>query len=797
MFKNYIKVALRSLIRHKGYSFINIAGLAVGIASFILIGLYVQYELDYDKFNENYERIYRVEQLKDYSGQKMMAGVTDVPLGPALIRDFPEITSAVRLRPTGVLISRDGNTAYFEENGLHAENSLFEIFTFPLLKGDSKSALSDRFSIVMTERLAQKYFPDNDALGNIVQIEGRFDFTVTAIAKNPPPNSHFTFDYIVPFSFYEFLMRNQGLELTDDWNSSVIQTYVLLHENYDPGFVSDKLRYALKNYTGENNTTELYLKPLGRIHLYSNIYGEIGVNSDITIIYLFAVVAVVTLLIGCANYTNLAVAYSAGRAREIGVRKVVGSFRCSLIAQFLSESLLLSGLATLFAIALVELFLPEFNNIIEKDLSFASFDNLVMAPAALLLILAIGLISGIYPAFYLSSLNPSKVLKSSTNMGRSNSPIRRILVISQLVISTLLIIGTLIAQGQLSFLQNKSLGYDTDNIVINSLTNYDGISRQQVETLKNNLLLNSQVNEVALSCCLPNMITYSLEAGWEGAGEGEKTKVYLNYIDYDYIDTYNFTMKEGRSFSIDFPSDEISGCLINETAVSTFGWDNPLGKSLNSNGKSYTVIGVVKDYHFQPLNYAIAPMMMIVAYEQLPQQIYLSASIASQNISELINSLNESTKSIFPKDMIGFKYLNEQYQYYYDDLDGIIKTIGYFAVLAIFIASLGLYSLVSYMIRQRRREIGIRKVFGAPIGGLVGLLASEFIKMMVIANLIAFPIAYYGFNKLLQNYAYRIDINVGIFLLTGLISFLIVAGSVGYQVIRAALTNPIETLRYE
>lgn len=797
MLSNYLKVAFRYLAKNRAYSLINVVGLAVGIAAFIMIGLYIVYELSYDKFNANYNNIYRVEQLKDYSGQKIEAGVTDVPLGPALVRDFPEISEAVRLRPTGVLISGNDNVTYFEENGLYAENSLFKIFTFPLLKGEADSTLSDPFSIVLTKNLADKYFPDGDALGNEVEIEGRFIFTVTAIAENPPSNSHFKFDYIIPFSFYLYLMRNQGLELTDNWNSSVIQTYVLLNKDNDPGAIGAKLRFALNNYIGESNTTELYLKPLGRIHLHSNIYGEIGANNDIKIIWLFAIIAAATLLIGCANYANLAIAYSIGRAREIGVRKVAGSNKFSLFVQFLSEATILSGLALLLSFALVELLLPEFNNLIERNLSFAPIGNLSTLAPILLLLPLIGIISGFYPAVYLSSLSPAKILKSSDDMGRGNSPLRRILVIMQLAISTLLIIGTLVTYSQLNYLQNKSLGYSTDGIVINSITNYDGISHDKVETLKNKLLLNPLIYHVALSYCMPNMITYSLEAGWEGAEEEEKTRVYLNYIDNDYIETYNLKIKKGRGFSPEFPSDSRNACVVNETAVSRFGWDNPIGKSLYNMGKSYKVIGVIKDYHFQPLNYAVAPMMMVTTHEQLPQQIYLSAKIAPWKISESIGFMNETTKSVFPQDILGFTYLDEQFHNYYEDLKGMAKAIGYFAGLAIFIASMGLYSLVSFMIERRRREIGIRKVFGCPTRQLVGLLAGEFLKVMIIANLIAFPIAYYGFNRLLEYYAYKIDINFEIFLLAILISFSIISGSISYQIIKAARANPVETLRYE
>jgi len=794
MFKNYLKITLRNIAKQKSYSFINIAGLALGMALFILVARFIQLEFSFDKFNKNYNRLSRVEYNLDGKGR--FIAFSRPPVGEALTRDFPEIEQYTRFQNMNdgkLLAYRDKK--FPEDNGWWVENSFFELFSYRLLKGDPKSALAVPNSIVLSVDLAEKYFPDEEPLGQVLRYDNTIDCKVTGIIEDCPTNSHINYNFLISYPTYKTIAGNDYFE---NWNNIANYTYVMLAENVNLEELNKKLYDVLKKYWRDDVDVPLYLKPLSQFHFHSNVLGEIGLRGDMSKIYIFSAIGLFILLIACINFMNLSTARSAKRTREVGMRKVVGANKFSLVKQFLSESILFAFLALMLAVVLAEIFLPIFNKIIGRTLTLNFFDNWPLSIGLIGIALIVGLISGSYPAFYLSSFQPVTILNSPAYAQSSNAAIRKFLVVFQFVISIILIVGTLVIYRQMHYMKNTDLGYDHEQIIHTQLLRMDRETISKYQTFKNELLNNPDILNASISRDIPSFSSSStVILGWEGSNEDDRAYVNINRIDHNFLDTYGIQLIDGRNFSPSQSSDSIIHCIINETAVKQFGWDNAIGKRLG--GNNY-VIGVVKDFHYTSLRCQINPLVLFPPDEPNPARRtrdILSIKIAPHNIDETLAFIKNKFEAIFPNDVFEYRFFDEDFDWMYRQEIRVAKTIGYFSIIAIFIACLGLFGLASFMAEQRTKEIGIRRSLGATIPGITLLLSKEFTKWIVIANIIALPVGYFIMNRWLQRFAYRTNIGILIFIITGTLALVIALITVSYQSIKAAVTNPVESLRYE
>jgi putative ABC transport system permease protein len=791
MISNYLKTTLRSITKRKVYSLINISGLAIGIAVFILIALYIRYEFSFDRFNENYHRICRVEKEVTLSGGKQKQTKTPFPLAPILVDNFPEVVDAVRLTFTSGHFSSHQVQMSFEKHGLYADPSFFDIFTFHLIKGNPKDALRQPFSIVLTEELAEKYFPGEEPIGKILKFEDEFDLKVTGVMENPPANSHFKSRYIISFPTFKDINLYNPI---GDWNSDFSFTYILLQNNNSSETLNQKISPLLFNYI-KNNKSTLYLKPLKDIH-FSLLVNELGANTDITIIYLYIALAVFILAIACINFMNLSTAYSSVRAKEIGIRKAVGSTRLALIQQFLSESVFLAVISLFIAFILAILFLPVFGDIVHRELGLNLFRDWLFILGMLVMGILVGLIAGSYPAFFLSSLRPARILKRNI-VEKSKSPFsRKFLVGFQFLISLVLIIATMVIYRQLNYVKERDYGFEKDNILMATFKSKVPEQLSQYEVLKSELLKHPDILNAAVSNNRIFNNAPDIHINWEGASQGEKMRIYYNVVDYDFLGTFGLEIKEGRKFSRSFSTDRKKACILNETAVRKFGWKSPLGKKIYNN--RFTVVGVIKDFHVFSAFYEIPPYMLMMLSEELTGYRTVSIRISPRHVSETKRFIEEKFQAFFPRNIVDFKLLSEGFdKIFYETVEGVGKTFGFFSFLTIFIAMIGLLGLVSYSAQRRTKEIGIRKVLGASIANIFYLLSREFLKLQLIANLIAWPLAYFILNQILQQFAYRIDIGLWIFILAGIATLVISLVTVSAQILKAALANPISALRYE
>ena len=789
MFKNYLTIAIRNLVRHKGYSLINIAGLAIGMACCLLIVLYVQYEFSYDRYHENVEQIYRVV---DESGAQ-----TPGLMAPALLDDFPPIIHATRIKHFEKALISYGNKRFYEDRVFFADPSVFEVFTFPLIKGNSKTALQAPYSMVITQEMAGKYFGEDDPIGKTITYDNKHDFTITGVLENVPQNSHFKFDFLVSFATASDVFPNAGLDKWNYWSAT--HTYVLLPKDYPPTELEQQFPDFVIKYLGkgwvESFQTRLHLQPLKQIHLHSNLWGEIEPNSDIKYIYLFSAIAFSILLIACINYMNLSTARYANRAREVGMRKVLGANRIQLIKQFMGESILMAFIALLLAAALMELFLPAFCSLIDRELVVNYLDNWLLLPDIIGIAMFVGIVSGSYPAFYLSAFQPLAVLRKTLQTGLARSRLRRALVVLQFVISVVLIIATIIIYGQLNYIRNRKLGFNKEQVVV--LPIRDNHVRQKTESVKNELRQNPNIISATASSYIPGGMKWITSFSWEGQRDDEDNTMGFSCIDHDFIQTFEIELVAGRDFSRDFVTDAKQAFIINEAAVKKTGWNSPIGKRVTRFYPEFvqgSVIGVIKDFHLESLYKTIKPLVLLIDPEGFQ---YLSVRIRPNDIPGTLDFIKKKWTEFSPNRPFEYFFLDNYFDKLYKAEEKLGQIFGYFTFLAIFIACLGLFGLASFATEQRTKEIGIRKVLGASIVGIVLLLSKDFTKLVIVSNLIAWPIAYYAMNRWLQDFAYRINIGVGTFLLAGAIALIIALLTVGFQAVKAALANPVEALRYE
>lgn len=812
-----MKITIRNIWRQKGYSFINIAGLAIGIACFVLILLFIQDELSYDSYHEKADRIYRLERQGFFNGQDYRTFITAHPTAPAIVADYPEVEAGVRIWDVDLNV-RNWNNQFIEETIFFTDQELFDVFDFGLTSGDRLSALTEPNSIVITESMANKYFNGIDVIGKPLKVQwedSEIVFNVTGILKPMPANSHFHAEFLASYSTLRPLMG----ERLDVWVSNSISTYLMLRPEADPEQLTAKFPDMVTKYMGdvvrsllgpEADVTSIFqftLRPLTEIHLHSDLQFEIEPSGSIATVITFTAIALFMILIAVINFMNLATARSARRAREVGIRKVVGANRKQLIGQFLGESLILTYFAALVALLIVWLTLPSFNAFTLKELSIGWSSNLYFYPGLFLLATVVGFLSGTYPAFFLSSYRPVKVLKGGTVSvrGRRTSRLRQGLVILQFAISIALIFSTLAVSRQLSYFQKKDLGFNKERVVVIPIR--DNTIQDRIETVKSELLKQPQVISAGASSRVPGSHGFSDTVfRGEGSPEGDMVVITIITVDQDFLPGLEVDILAGRNFSREFPSDWEDAVIINELAAEKLGWksaDEAVGKIIYSieevDPPTYSekkVVGVTSSFHIKSLHHDLEPLLMHTGHVYGNLE-FLSVRISGDDISGTLAFMKEKWAEFSPGFPFDYFFLDENFENQYAAEIRMRTIFQYFTILTIFIACLGLLGLASFATEQRTKEIGIRKTLGASVTGITALLGREFVILVLLANLIALPTGHYLISRWLENFAYQADIGAAIYFAAALIALVIAVLTVSFQAVKAANANPVNALKYE
>jgi len=801
MLRNYITVAIRNLLRQRGFAVINILGLTIGLTVAALIILYIVHEMGYDRFHENHNRVFRVAIDGEISGQPLNVAVSSPPFGPALKNDYPEVVDFVRLDQAGTTLFAIGEKKFYEDDILYADSGFFRIFTVPLIHGDPITALEGSAKIVLSESTAKKYFGEEYPIGQVIRFNDQFELTVSGVCKDYPDNSHFRFNALISFKTRADMAFPGWL---NSWGNLSMWTYIKLEQHASLDSLESKLPGFLPRYFSEeiesaNLRFDPYLQPVTDIHLHSNLMAEIGSNSDISYVYLLMSITIFILVLASINFMNLSTAKSANRAKEVGIRKVLGADRKSLILQFIGESVVISMISLFITLILIELLLPTFNQITGKNLDMQYILDWQITLGFIILALMVGIFAGSYPAFYLSAFHPLRVLQGRIKAGSSNSLLRNILVFIQFTISIALIIGTVIIFRQLNFIKDKDLGFDEENVVVITLRNEE--SRKKGAVIKNEFLSNPDVTGISLTNGYPGGTLSGTGYFPEGYGEEDPWLLYGFSVDPDFIDkTARMSIIEGRNFSAEFPSDS-TAILINETLMSDLGWnEDPVGRIINSNNVDsiqFRVIGVLGDFHNQSLHSRIKPILLQFLRDD-PRFILIR--IRDKDPRSVLNELELAWKDIYPEIPFEYEYLDSRIEEFYEFEDKIGKIFIYFTLFAMFIAALGLYGLATYISEQRTKEIGIRKAMGSTVRHVSFLLSKDFAKPVLLANLFAWPLAWFTMKEWLQNFEYQTEISLEIwwiFAVAGFLALLLSLITVNIKTIRAASSNPVDALRYE
>jgi putative ABC transport system permease protein len=801
MFLNYLKVAFRTIKSYKGYSFINMAGLAMGITVAGLISIWVFDELSFDRFNKNITNIHRV-CVDLEAGTHMVLAMSMPELGEVLTDSFSEVKNFARIsRPERSSIKFE-DLEFHENFVCYADNSMFDVFTFPFTAGDPQKALLNPYSVVISQAMATKYFEDSNPIGKVLEIGGTTDYVVTGVFEDIPYNSHVRFD--IAKSFETLYSENQ--QDMENWLNIQYYTYLLLADGVDPDIVEQKLPRVIETYLGETlramgGSLVLFLQPLKRIHLYSKIGGEIMAQGDIIYVYLFSGIAFFVLALACINFINLATARSSTRALEIGVRKTLGSSRTSIIVQFLSESVLFSTIALFIATAAIQTIQPWFESLLGRPMSGNRMQTHWHLLGGIGVAVCVGILAGSYPAVYLSSFRPVHVLKSGFSTGISRSLFRNGLVVFQFSVSILLIIGTLTVYQQIHYMKNKDLGYEKNHLlIIPEAQNL--LQRMSFPVVREELMKVPGVLNVSGSAPVPTRGIQHDIFYPEGLTKAQPQKLTRIDIDPDYIPTMGIEVVAGRNFSTDFSTDPEESLLINETAARYLGWADPLGKTFTfypgrgGRGGLATrkVVGVVKDFHMTSLHSRIDPLVLVYNYSRI---LYITVKIFPENMSDTIRLLKSKWESLDPQRPFDYFFLDSSLDRQYRSEERVGSLSFYFSLLAIFLACLGLFGLTAYIAERRTKEIGIRKVLGASAVKIVQLLSGEFFLLVAVSNILAWPIAYFGLSLWLRNYSYRINVTFYDMLIAGLLALVIAIPTVSFQSIKAALSNPVDALRFE
>jgi putative ABC transport system permease protein len=808
MIRNYLKTAVRNLWKNKGFAAINILGLAIGLATCLLILIFVMDELSYDRWNENADRIYRLDNEISFSGNHFDQVTDPAPAGPAIRRDYPEVEKEVRLNTGLDLLIRKGNQTIKENKVVFADSTFFEVFSLPLIVGDLHTALIAPRTIVISERMAQKYFNGGDALGKELVVRDSIPYKVTGVMANMPEESHFHFDFVVSLSESEYAKR------TDQWLSNNFYTYLLLKKGADAKQFEKKLGGLINKYIAPMMQSVLHLSmgdfykngnkyvftltPLAAIHLHSNKMDEIEPNGNMQYVYIFSAIAFFILLIACVNFMNLSTARSANRAKEVGIRKVLGSMRSGLVVQFLMESVLLSFTGLLLALGLAWLLLPVFNDLAAKQMTMGLFSRPFLLPSLLLLMLVVGLLAGSYPALFLSGFSPIEVLKGKLSRGFKAGWLRNGLVVLQFSISILLIFGTVVIYRQLAFIRNRSIGFNRDQVLVveDAWMLGDGY-----RVYENELARLPGVEGVTATGFLPTADWRSDNTYFLSPDLDLKKGISIQQwsVDDKYVPVLGMQMLAGRNFSPDFLTDS-TGLIVNEAFVRKAGMLHPVGEKLYtiddiSTKKliTYHIVGVVKDFNFNSLRQVVTPVGLFLR----PDHGRIAMRVQTQHLSGLISQVEAGWHRIAPTLPFAYTFMDDQFNSIYrteQRMGGISLS---FSMLAIFIACLGLFGLAAYAAEQRTREVGIRKVLGASVRGIIGLLSRDFLVLVLVSALIALPLAWWAMQHWLQDFAYRINIGWEIALLALVVAAGIAMLTVCLQALRAALANPVKSLRTE
>lgn len=804
MFKNYLKIAFRSLKKQKSYSFINIFGLAIGLTCFVLIGLFVQYELSYDTFHQHSYRTYRVISENPGNGYLGLDGssITPVPMAATMKQDFPEIEYATYFGNSQSLLVYGEHS--FIESGVAADGDFFNIFSYQWYKGNAETALTDPNSIILTNTLATKLFGDENPIGKIIaQVYSNgnsISKTITGVIADPPENSHFDFQYVInnqSSPYYEYNVK--------EWSNTGVYTFITLKKGISQESFSEKLSgfadtYILTSryYQSNPDKSPIHaLQPLEDIHLKSSqLNFNPSATGDIKFVYMFAIIAVIILLIACVNYMNLSTARSLTRAKEVGVRKSVGAIRSNLMMQFISEAVVISLLSIVTATFIIVGFLPIFSELVDRELTSQIFLSWEFWILAIITSLLVGIISGSYPAFFMSKLKPALILKSQVNGGKGNTFLRNTLVVTQFTITIVLIISSIVVFKQLDYIRTTDTGLERDQII--SISSSDPELWNRFETLEQELLKNPAIQSISTSQFQPtSMTSRTTLTEWDELDKDKELQIYISPVGFNFVELLGIDVIAGRSFSEELYNETSTDYLLNEAALKELGWSaqEAIGKSFAAWGSEGTIVGIVKDFNFLSLYQDIAPLTLML--NPTNNQRYVLAKITSDNVEETITSLKTTFKELSPAFPFSYSFLDENYTNMYKSDLRLGSIFNYFTLLALIIACLGLFGLATFVTQQRTKEIGIRKVLGASLFQIISLLNKDFLKLVGISFMIAAPIGWYLAQNWLEDFAFKITINPIIFLVAGISTFSIALLTVSYKSIKTAIANPVESLKSE
>ncbi|MCC6287433.1 MAG: ABC transporter permease [Chitinophagaceae bacterium] len=808
MFRNYLKIAIRNLMKYRFISFINLFGLTIGLTCCLLITTYILNELSYDKWNTKAENIYRVTRTFKNTNGNIALKLSSIspPFGYYFPTEFPEIQKMTRLLENGPIPTRYKDKIFNEKGLYFADENLFDVFSLKIIRGNAKKALEAPFSVMMTEETAKKYFGDEDPINKVIRFNSQFDAKVNGIYKSFPSNSHMHPEMLVSFNTLKDSTVYGENGLRTNWGNNSFFTYLLLPPRYNaanlerrfPAFIDKHMADEYKGYKPSSLTT-LGLQKLTDIHLYSHTDYEAEPNGDISRVYIFSAIALFILLIACINYMNLSTARSTLRAKEIGIRKVIGAGKKELIFQFLSESVLICIVAAAIALLLTWAAIPGLNRLSGQQLSFQTLLGKRILIPLLFTPFIVGIISGIYPALFMSSFQPVKTLKGLFKAGGAGISFRKVLVVSQFAISIILIITTVIVFQQLHYMQTKSLGFDKDRVLT---INYTNEVSKQYEAFRTQLLQNASFKDITRSSRIPTgRLLDNMGASVMNGDSLQPVVSDIKYVscDYDFINTFGISLAAGRFFSRDYGTDTMN-YVINQSAVKAIGWktdQEAIGKDFKYGGNRGHIVGVIRDFHFESMHQAIVPVVLIMPPPSAPYFNNISIKISGNNTAAALQALEHKWKQFFPETPYEYTFLDENFDRLYEAEQRQANIFTSFACIAIFIACLGLFGLSAFAISQRIKEIGVRKVLGASTNALVVLLAKDFMKLVAIAAVVAFPVAWYAMNNWLRDFAYRVNIHWWVFVIAGLIAALIAFATVSFQAIKAALANPVKSLRTE
>lgn len=818
MLKNYFTVAIRNLRKHSFYSFINVAGLSIGLAICFIIILFVINEVSYDKHFAYADRIYRINSEIKFGGNHYNMLYAPPVMASTLATEYPEVEAAIRFRERGSYLVKRTIENIKEDHVIWTDKDFFKVFAVPVIAGNAETALAEPNSIAISETIAHKYFPNENALGQTLILDNKWNMKITAIYEPIPTNTHFHFDILIAMEGLEEAKRQV-------WYSNNFQTYILLRQGADakqlegkfPELVVKRAMPQLAEVLGDDLTMEKFvaagnkmeftLQPLADIHLRSSLQGEFEPNFDIAYVYLFVAIALFILIIACINFMNLSTARSANRAKEVGIRKVMGSFRSHLMRQFLTESILLTFISILLAVLFAYLLLPLFNQLSLRTLSIP-FQQPMLYGIIILSALTVGLLAGLYPSFFLSAFKPVSVLKGHVALGMKSGFIRSALVVFQFTVSIFLVIGTLAVNRQLNYIQNKKLGFNKDQVIV--IEDAYALGNNRIP-FKDEIMRSGKMENATMTGFLPVSGSWRSDNPWWVEGRDpvvqENMVSIQNWrVDHDYIKTMGMNIKEGRDFSREFPSDS-SAVIINEASVKRFNFSGDIiGSKIatfgdGGNGEpdrnkliTLTVIGIVEDFHFESLKENVSPLMMELNEKS---EGPISFRFQSQNTQEVIQLVETKWKELAPGQPFTYYFLDQRFGSMYAAETRLGKIFGIFSVLAVLIACLGLFALTAFTAEQRMKEIGIRKVLGASISSIVVLLSKELGKLVLIAFVLAAPLAWYGIDWWLKDYTYKTNIGIGLYLMAGLVAFLIALATMSFQSFKAAASDPVKSLRSE